>query len=163
MHSLSQAMTRFTVPGTPHAPDIPVWQASRLFQSRKRETGQRWVVVLDICLYFPLQQSELLVTHCNEDVGHHFGPWLIKKLDTYARPPSDMTAHLVSIRGRSVPEVMTEMLVLQLFFITSLSLLPIIHLMPGWNFYHTSCLAIVIPQMQVIIFSSYGLSCSHLA
>lgn len=74
-----------------------------------------------------------------------------------------MTAHLVSICGRSVPEVMTEMLVLQLFFITSLSLLPIIRLMPGWNFYHTSCLAIVIPQMQVIIFSSYGLSCSHLA
>lgn len=116
MHSLSQAMTRFTVPGTPHAPDIPVWQASRLFQSRKRESGQRWVVVLDICLYFPLQQSELLVTHCNEDVGHHFGPWLIKKLDTYTRPPSNMTAHLVSIRGLSVLEVMTEMLVLQLFF-----------------------------------------------
>jgi len=65
---------------------------------------------------------------------------------------------------------MTEMLVLQLLFIylfflyiTSISLLPIIHLMPGWDFYHSSCLAIVIPQMQVIIFSSYGLSCSHLA
>ncbi len=74
-----------------------------------------YVVALDICLYFPLQQSELLVTLCNEDVGHHFGPWLIKKLDTYARPPSDVTAHLMSIRGRPVPEAMTEMLVLQLF------------------------------------------------
>ncbi len=69
------------LPGTSHALDITVRQADRLYFRAEIERVGRddfasvcsSIGHLDICLFFSLQQTELLVTLCNEDVGHHFG------------------------------------------------------------------------------------------
>ncbi len=161
MQSLSQAMTRFTVPGTSRAPDIPVRQAGRLYFRAENERAGRdeCASVCSSVGHLPLFSTPAKRTPRNPlkwGCGSSFWPVTHKKNLTLMLGLPAMWQLTLCLSAAALFQRWWQKCWSCSFFITSLSLLPIIRLMPGWNFYHNSCLAIVVPQMQVIIFSSYG-------